>query len=83
MGQEHYCVYCEKINKKMARHLQLMHMDEADVAHAFSFPLGSKERKKRLESLRNKGDWRHNQEVLKEGKGEIVTWKQPSKKIIS
>ncbi|XP_048048612.1 uncharacterized protein LOC125269706 [Megalobrama amblycephala] len=63
----------------MARHLQLKHMDETDVAHAFSFPLGSKERKKRLESLRNKGDWRHNQQVLKEGKGEIVTWKQPSK----
>lgn len=74
----HYCVYCEKMNLKMSRHLQKKHMDERDVSHAFSFPLGSNDRKKLLESLRNKGDWRHNQKVLKEGKGEIVTWKRLS-----
>ncbi|KAL7372217.1 hypothetical protein ABVT39_012227 [Epinephelus coioides] len=75
----HYCLYCKKANLKMARHLQRKHNDETDVAHAFSFPPGSKQRKTLLESLRNKGDWQHNLKVLEDGSGEIVTWKQPSK----
>ncbi|XP_029003360.1 uncharacterized protein LOC114853759 [Betta splendens] len=53
-------------------------MDEIDVAQAFSFPPGSKQRRVLLESLRNKGDWQHNCQVLQDGDGEIVTWKQPS-----
>ncbi|KAI4789657.1 hypothetical protein KUCAC02_035110 [Chaenocephalus aceratus] len=64
----------------MARHLQRKHSDETDVAYAFSFQTGSKKRKTLLESLRNKGDWQHNSEVLQKGHGEIVTWKQPSEK---
>ncbi|XP_067352979.1 uncharacterized protein [Channa argus] len=78
--KSHYCLYCKKSNLKMARHLERKHMDEIDVAHAFSFPTGSKKRKTLLDSLRNKGDWQHNLKVLQEGEGEIVTWKQPSKK---
>ena len=76
----HYCLYCTKSNLKMARHLQRQHSDETDVAHAFSFPLGSKQRKTLLDSLRNKGDWQHNIKVLEEGNGEIVTWRQPIEK---
>ncbi|XP_073701194.1 uncharacterized protein [Garra rufa] len=53
-------------------------MDIKDVGYAFSFPLGSKERKVLLEQLRNKGDFRHNTDVLEKGSGQIVTWKQPS-----
>ena len=49
-------------------------------AHAFSFSPGSKQRKKLLESLLNKGDWQHNIKVLEEGNGEIVTWRQPTEK---
>ncbi|KAE8292685.1 hypothetical protein D5F01_LYC07774 [Larimichthys crocea] len=75
-----YCVYCGKSNLKIARHLQRKHKDEDDVAHAISFPVGSKERKVLLETLRNKGNWQHNLKVLEEGNGEIVTWKRPSEK---
>jgi hypothetical protein len=71
----HYCLYCTKSNLKMARHLQRKHSNETDVARAFSFPPGSKQRKTLLESLRNKGDWQHNSKVLEEGNGEIVTWR--------
>ncbi len=53
-------------------------MDIKDVGYAFSFPLGSKERKVLLEQLRNKGDFRHNTDVLEKGSGQIITWKQPS-----
>ncbi|XP_026224135.1 uncharacterized protein LOC113167589 isoform X2 [Anabas testudineus] len=77
----HYCLYCKEANLKIARHLERKHKDETDVAHAFSFPPGSKQRKTLIDSLRNKGDWQHNVKVLEEGDGEIVTWKQPSKKV--
>lgn len=77
----HYCVYCKTAQMKIARHLERKHSDEQDVARAFSFPVGSKERHRLLEGLRNKGDWQHNLSVFKEGHGEIVTWKQPSEKV--
>ncbi|KAK9976624.1 hypothetical protein ABG768_021829, partial [Culter alburnus] len=76
----HYCVFCEKAQLKIARHLQRKHSMERDVAYAFSFPVGSKQRKILIEGLRNKGDWQHNRMVFKEGNGEIVVWKRPSKK---
>lgn len=53
------------------------------MAYAFSFPLRSEERKTLLEQLRNKGDFKHNTEVLEKGRGQIVTWKQPSDKASS
>ena len=31
-----------------------------------------------LDQLRNKGDFKHNTKVLKKGKGQVVTCKQPS-----
>ncbi|KAJ4920845.1 hypothetical protein JOQ06_022243, partial [Pogonophryne albipinna] len=52
----------------MARHLERKHMEMKDVAYAFSFPLGSKDRKGLLEQLRNKGDFKHNTKVLEEAK---------------
>ncbi|XP_055017813.1 uncharacterized protein LOC129411297 isoform X2 [Boleophthalmus pectinirostris] len=77
----HYCVYCKKANLKIARHLERKHGAEKDVAHAFSFPSCSKERKTLLEALRNKGDWQHNLRVLEEGSGEIVPWRRPTKTV--
>ncbi|XP_059367596.1 uncharacterized protein LOC132106022 [Carassius carassius] len=53
---------------------------ERDVAYAFSFPVGSKQRKILIEGLRNKGDWKHNRMVFEEGNGEIIVWKRPSEK---
>ncbi|KAG7456743.1 hypothetical protein MATL_G00239180 [Megalops atlanticus] len=76
--KKHYCVYCNKPNAKLARHLERKHSKEIDVAQALSFPKGSKRRSMLLEKLRNKGDYYHNVNVLKEGTGEFVTWRQPS-----
>ncbi|XP_048847978.1 uncharacterized protein LOC125718284 isoform X3 [Brienomyrus brachyistius] len=78
LDKRHYCVYCHKSNTKIARHLERWHSNEADVAHALSFRKGSNSRRKLLEQLRSKGDYCHNIRVLKEGCGELVTWKQPS-----
>ncbi|RXN22014.1 hypothetical protein ROHU_036771 [Labeo rohita] len=76
--KKHYCLYCSKAQSKISRHLERKHKDIKDVGYAFSFPLGSKERKVLLEQLRNKGDFRHNTDVLEKGSGQIITWKQPS-----
>ncbi|KAK2810392.1 hypothetical protein Q5P01_000403 [Channa striata] len=76
--KRHFCLYCRKSNSKITRHLQKKHMDIKDVAYAFSFPLRSRERNALLEQLRNKGDFKHNTKVLKKGRGQMVTRKQPS-----
>ncbi|KAI7789871.1 hypothetical protein IRJ41_021112, partial [Triplophysa rosa] len=76
--KKHYCLYCGKSQMKVSRHLERKHIEVRDVAYAFSFPLGSKQRKSLLEQLRNKGDFKHNRKVLEKGRGQIVTWKQPS-----
>ncbi|XP_044040966.1 uncharacterized protein LOC122870667 [Siniperca chuatsi] len=79
--KRHYCLYCGQSDLKMARHLQRNHMEIQDVAYAFSFPSGSKDRKVLLEQLRNKGDFKHNTKVLEKGRGQIVTWRQPSDEV--
>ncbi|KAF5899327.1 nucleoporin p54 isoform X1, partial [Clarias magur] len=79
--KRHYCLYCGQSNLKIARHLERKHMEIKDVAYAFSFPVRSEERKVLLEQLRNKGDFKHNSKVLEEGKGQLVTWKQPTDKV--
>nr|XP_055046620.1 uncharacterized protein LOC129432300 isoform X3 [Misgurnus anguillicaudatus] len=80
-NKRHYCLYCSKSYAKMARHLESSHGDTTDVARALSFPKGSKERKKQLDYIRNKGNYAHNAAVMKSGKGELVPFKRPCKKV--
>ncbi|XP_051918597.1 uncharacterized protein LOC127599016 isoform X2 [Hippocampus zosterae] len=78
-SKRHYCLYCWKPYAKMARHLEGAHHDKADVATALGFPKGSKERKKQLDYIRNRGNFAHNTAVLECGKGELVPFKRPPK----
>ncbi|XP_019740045.1 uncharacterized protein LOC109524538 [Hippocampus comes] len=78
-SKRHYCLYCSKPYAKMARHLESAHQDKSDVATALSFPKGSKERKKQLDYIRNRGNFAYNTSVLESGKGELVPFKQPPK----
>ncbi|KAJ8287351.1 hypothetical protein COCON_G00000100 [Conger conger] len=75
--KRHYCFYCKKAYCKLARHLGMKHAKEADVALALDFPKGSRRRSMLLEQIRSRGDFHHNVEVLKQGAGELVTWKSP------
>ncbi|XP_029701429.1 uncharacterized protein isoform X4 [Takifugu rubripes] len=68
-----------KPQSKLARHLQMKHKKEEEVAFAMCQPPRSKKRKNLFEKLRNKGNYFHNIVALKEQKGEIVTYRQPSK----
>lgn len=78
-NKRHYCLYCRKPYAKMARHLEGAHAKKCDVAKALSFPKGSKERRKQLDHIRNRGNYSHNAAVLKSGTGELVPSKRPSK----
>ncbi|XP_039677045.1 uncharacterized protein LOC120571949 isoform X2 [Perca fluviatilis] len=77
--KRHYCLYCSKPYAKMARHLESAHENKPDVAKALSFPKASKERKKQLDYIRNKGNFAHNAAVMESGKGELVPFKRPPK----
>jgi len=65
-NKKQYCVYCKLGVGKMTRHLERAHHDKPKVAQAFSFPIGSKQRRLHLEHLRSRGNFAHNVEVLNE-----------------
>lgn len=71
--KRHYCVYCKKPPSKMAKHLQRKHSSEKEVALALCHPEKSKQSRQMLEDLRRKGN--NNNDVLNEGKGEIVAYR--------
>ncbi len=73
-----YCVFCEKAQGKIYRHLEIINSSESEVAKALSFPKRSKKRRIPLEQLQNQGNYYHNIKVLETGRGEIVTWRQPT-----
>ncbi|XP_026119128.1 uncharacterized protein LOC113098313 [Carassius auratus] len=73
--KKHYCLFCEKPQSKIARHLELVHGDQSEVAKAISSPKNSKERKLQLTILRKRGDRAHNVDVIRKGKGVIVPCK--------
>ncbi|XP_068188438.1 uncharacterized protein [Antennarius striatus] len=76
--KKNYCYVCGKGYLKIARHLKRHAAAEPDIAEAFAFRKKSKERKLHLENLRNRGNYKHNLEVLKHNKGELKVKKLPS-----
>ncbi|XP_051802894.1 uncharacterized protein LOC110968623 isoform X9 [Acanthochromis polyacanthus] len=70
--KRNYCIYCSKPTSKLARHLQTVHRNKAEVAKAFYYPKDSKERRVRLAILRNRGNFAHNTDVARNGTGHLV-----------
>ncbi|XP_070711028.1 uncharacterized protein [Pempheris klunzingeri] len=79
--KKHYCVFCRRPQVKIARHLLRKHADQQEVAAASTLPTGSKQRHLLLEHLRCRGNYMHNIEVIRQGSGEIVPWRQPSEEV--
>jgi len=68
---KNYCYICGKSFSKVIRHL-LIHSEEVpEIAEAFALPVASKERKRIMNELRNRGNYQHNLEVLKNNSGEL------------
>ncbi|XP_068444311.1 uncharacterized protein [Clinocottus analis] len=79
--KKHYCVFCRRPQVKIARHLLSKHSDQQEVKAAGELPPGSKQRHLLLEHLRCRGNYMHNIEVIRQGTGEIVPWRQPSEDV--
>ncbi|XP_068569101.1 uncharacterized protein [Cebidichthys violaceus] len=79
--KKHYCVFCRRPQVKIARHLLTKHADQQEVESASKLPTGSKQRHLLLEHLRCRGNYMHNIEVIRQGSGEIVPWRQPSEDV--
>ena len=62
---------------KIARHYEHHHKDEAEVAEAFAYPRGSKDRKKALEKLQLQGNFHHNLRVLECKNGQLIVMRRP------
>lgn len=75
--KKNYCLFCSKPFSKLSRHLEMVHGDQAEVAVAFQYPKHSKERLKIWNRLKNKGNYAHNKDVLKSGKGFLAAVKRP------
>ncbi|KAI3372561.1 hypothetical protein L3Q82_023040, partial [Scortum barcoo] len=75
--RRNYCLFCFKPVSKMARHLERIHSDKAEVAAAFQYPKNSRERQKIWNRLTNEGNFAHNKDVLKTGKGQLAVRKRP------
>ncbi|XP_057183197.1 uncharacterized protein LOC130549867 isoform X3 [Triplophysa rosa] len=70
-GGQNICFVCQKPVFKIARHFKTHIKEDGDIAKALSLPAGSKTRKELLEKLRNRGNFMHNNEVLKSGSGSL------------
>ena len=68
-----FCTFCMiPIKSKISRHLLNVHKDDPRVYGILLMPKRSKERMIQLEILTNEGNFKHNTEVLRMGKGQIV-----------
>ncbi|KAG7236465.1 hypothetical protein INR49_000839 [Caranx melampygus] len=76
--KKNYCLFCSKPLCKMSRHLERVHSDEAEVAVAFQYPAHSRERLKIWKKLINQGNFEHNKDVLRMGKGQLAPRKRPN-----
>ncbi|XP_039461745.1 uncharacterized protein LOC120435746 [Oreochromis aureus] len=76
---KNYCFNCDKPQSKLARHLKTHEKTNSEVAQILALPKNSKYRKKMLEKMRNKGNFKHNTDVLTSGSG-LLKLKRKSKK---
>lgn len=79
------CLYCdmEVLSTSFRDHLFNKHENEEKVLEVKNLPIRSSERSRKLQLLRNQGNFRHNLNVLKNG-GELILVRRPSssKKVI-
>ncbi|XP_071350257.1 uncharacterized protein [Trachinotus anak] len=75
--KKNYCYICGKPQSKFTRHLKIHEKDNFDVAQVLALPKNSKERKKILDKLQNKGNHKHNTEVLRSGTGLLKLRRKP------
>lgn len=59
-SKKHFCVFCNTLQTKLARHLLLKHKSEKQAKSILNLPKRSKERVNVINQLRKDGDFLHN-----------------------
>lgn len=77
-NKTHTCYYCNKRILNMARHYEVVHFKEAEVAKCLSYPKKSIERKKGFAEINKVGDFYHNCNVLATKTGELILVRRPT-----
>ena len=72
----HFCVFCNKLQKVISRHLKEMHGDEDAIRDLKTMP--RKEQARFLTELKNRGDHVNNLKVIEEQKGMLVVARKPN-----
>jgi len=86
--KRYFCVYCKKPFFKIARHLESKHKSEAEVSKLLQLAvkpsddaetkqLKSRARRTISDTLRRRGNYNHNIEVLTQGFGELTVKRCP------
>lgn len=73
------CIFCNKKQKKLARHLETVHKDEEEVKKFKHLPKGSSERTKIIGVLRKQGNFNYNTKVSVND-GNFIVSRRPSAK---
>lgn len=69
--KKYMCLFCHKMQSKIARHLELVHSNEPDVQKFKYLPKNSSERRNIIDMLRKKGSFKFNIEKQYEGQSFI------------
>ena len=78
-----FCFFCKSYvrNTSFSRHLERNHSDQHEVQNILKLPEKTKERRRALKLLRQKGNFAHNKRILKLGRGTLKVAHRPKKKI--
>ncbi|XP_039304119.1 uncharacterized protein LOC113005529 isoform X2 [Solenopsis invicta] len=77
--KEHCCVFCGKMQKQLARHLENVHRNEPDVKKFAALPKNNTERKKIIEMLRKNGNFKFNTNS-ELNNGQLIVCRRPNEK---
>ncbi|XP_067207873.1 uncharacterized protein [Linepithema humile] len=69
--KKYMCVFCHKMQAKIARHFELVHSKEPDVQKFKYLPKSCSETRKIIDTLRKRGNFKFNIEKQYEGQGFI------------
>lgn len=76
--KKHCCYYCHEMILHMARHFEVKHSEEMDVARVLAFPKKSNKRKELFSELIRAGDFHYNCEVISLKQGELILVRRPT-----
>ncbi|XP_015125309.1 uncharacterized protein LOC107047092 [Diachasma alloeum] len=78
--KRHFCLYCQKFQSKLARHLELVHGKESEVRKFILLPPKNKERQSIIATIRKRGDHLYNTD-RRFNKGTLIVCRRPNEKM--